>query len=128
MSGSFRVGYPEPPCAVSQRSLNERLTKAQMLDIAIEVSDKSALDQLDKLAEEGGGFSSESQGVDGVSLYTAVMTLTPIIIAGIVKVVLAQIAARKHVRVLVDGVEVVGVSEEALLEIVRLKSSSTQPK
>lgn len=99
-----------------------------MSDIAIELSDKAALEELNELTREVNGFTSESQGVDGLSLYTAVMTLSPIVIAGIVKVALAQIAARKHVRVLVDGVEVKGVSEAALLEIVRLKSGSTPRK
>lgn len=90
-----------------------------MPDIAIEVSDAQVLAQLELLGKDANGFSSELQGIDGVQIFTAVMTLGPLVIHGIVKVVLAQIAAKKHVRVLVDGIEIRGVSEDALLEILQ---------
>jgi hypothetical protein len=92
-----------------------------MLDIAIEVSDEQALEQLELLGKDANGFSSKHQGIDGIQIFTAVMTLGPLVIRGIVKVVLAEIAAKKHVRVVVDGVEIRGVSEEVLLEILQSK-------
>lgn len=92
-----------------------------MPEIAIEVSDAQVLAQLELLGKDANGFSSEHQGIDGIQIFTAVMTLGPLVIHGIVKVVLAQIAAKKHVRVLVDGVEIRGVSEEALLDIIQSK-------
>lgn len=90
-----------------------------MSEIAIEVSDVQVLEQLELLGKDSDGFSSEHQGIDGVQLFTAVMTLGPLVITGIVKVVLAQIAAKKHVRVLVDGIEIHGVSEKTLMDILK---------
>jgi hypothetical protein len=92
-----------------------------MPEIAIEVSDAQALEQLQLLGKDANGFSSAHQGIDGVQILTAVMTLGPLVIHGIVKIVLAQIAAKKHVRVLIDGVEIRGVSEEALMEVLQSK-------
>lgn len=93
-----------------------------MVDIAIEVSEKSAADELEALGQEVGSFASERRGLDGQMLLTVIMTLAPMVITGIVAVVRARIAAQKHVRVIVDGMEIHGVSERALLEILKAKS------
>lgn len=99
-----------------------------MLEIAVEVSDKGALAQLEQLGMEANGFSAERQGIDGVTLFTAVMTLGPLVIGGIVKVVQAQEAAKKHVRVLIDGVEIRGVSEATLLAILKNRGAKKSAK
>ncbi|QXL96535.1 hypothetical protein AUM97_013485 [Cronobacter sakazakii] len=97
-----------------------------MAEIAIEVSDVQVLEELETLSKDADGFSSEHQGIDGVQLFTAVMTLGPLVINGIVKIVLAQIA-RKHVRVIVDGTEISGVSEKTLMDILNSKVDN-QPR
>ncbi|ELY4259094.1 hypothetical protein SMZ27_003223 [Cronobacter sakazakii] len=98
-----------------------------MAEIAIEVSDVQVLEELETLSKDADGFSSEHQGIDGVQLFTAVMTLGPLVINGIFKIVLAQIAARKHVRVIVDGTEISGVSEKTLMDILNSKVDN-QPR
>ncbi|MDA8482635.1 hypothetical protein NNO07_06100 [Pseudomonas resinovorans] len=89
-----------------------------MPEIAIEISEKDALSQLTTLSEQADGFASERQGVDGLTLFTVIMTLTPLVINGIVDIVKSQIAAKKHIRVVVNGVEIQGVSEASLMKIL----------
>tara|TARA_R110000868_G_scaffold28294_4_gene106432 strand:- start:899 stop:1198 length:300 start_codon:yes stop_codon:yes gene_type:complete len=94
-----------------------------MAEIAIEISDGVISYQLEQIGNGADCFTSQRNGLDGQTLFTVIMTLSPLVIGGIVKVVQAQIESKKYVRVLVDGVEVRGVSESTLLKIIESKKS-----
>jgi len=90
-----------------------------MPQIAIEIAERAAATELEALAQGSDAFLSERQGMDGVALFTVILTLTPVLVGGIVKIVQAQIKAKKHVHVKVRGIEIRGVSEEALIRILK---------
>lgn len=92
-----------------------------MTEIAIEVSEEVISCQLEQLNNNADCFVSQRRGLDGQTLFTVVMTLSPLVIHGITKVVQAQIESKKHVRVLVDGIEFRGISEGTLLKIIESK-------
>ncbi|WP_455927761.1 hypothetical protein [Pseudomonas capeferrum] len=87
-----------------------------MPDVSVEISETEALNQLINLDPQA--ETSKRHGMDGITVFTVVMTLAPLVIKGIVDIVNAQLAARKHVRVTVKGVEIRGVSEKTLHAIV----------
>jgi hypothetical protein len=97
-----------------------------MAEIAVEVSDREALSHLQLLAEQADGFVSESKGIDGVTLCTVIMTLGPLVINGIVKIVQAQIRAKRHVRLKIDGIEITGISDDTLIEVLREREKQAQ--
>ncbi|PFG21528.1 hypothetical protein ATH90_0203 [Pseudomonas lurida] len=99
-----------------------------MAEIAIEVSDELTCNQLEQIGRDENSFSSERRGMDGLSLFTVVMTLAPLVIDGIIEIIEAQIKAKKHVRVLIDGIEIRGVSEKTLLKILASKNVAETPK
>jgi DNA-binding transcriptional ArsR family regulator len=98
-----------------------------MTEIAVELSDKAALQELEKLSEGADGFTSERKGMDGMTLCTVVMTLSPLVINGIVKIYQSQQEAKRHVRIKIKGVEIQGVSEQKLLEILRAAEQEEDP-
>lgn len=94
-----------------------------MTEIAIEVSDEVVSYQLEQVGSDANCFALQRNGLDGQTLFTVIMTLSPLVVGGIVKVVQVQIESKKHVRVLVDGIEIRGVSESTLLRIIEAKKS-----
>lgn len=86
-----------------------------MPDIAIEITDPQALEQLKHLSPDC--IVSQRRGMDGFSVSTIVLALGPLVIKGVVDIVKAQLEAKKHVRVKVNGTEVGGVSEKTLLAL-----------
>jgi hypothetical protein len=99
-----------------------------VFEIAIEVSDKDAAAQLEQVGESESAISVERKGMDGMTLFTVVMPLVPLLIHGIVRIVQTQINARRHVRVMVDGMEVRGVSEETLLTMLQHRTGEKSKK
>lgn len=89
-----------------------------MTDVAIETNDRDVLKQLEAIDGAADMLASERRGMDGATLFTAVLALAPAIVPAVVSIVKAQIEARKHVRVIVGGVEIRGVSEKTLMEIL----------
>jgi len=99
-----------------------------MAEIAIEVSDNQALSELQQLGEHADGFTSERKGMDGITLATVVMTLVPAVIGGIVKIYQAQQQAKKYIRVSVNGIEIQGVNEDKIVEILQAAQVQKTPK
>jgi hypothetical protein len=89
-----------------------------MVDIAIESDSREIFDELTQIAGLGKLLATEKRGMDGATLYTAVLTLTSGILAAVAGVVRAQIAAKKHVRVTRRGMVIRGVSEKTLLKLL----------
>jgi hypothetical protein len=88
------------------------------MDIAIEMENKATIDELMQLDGCQNPLATERHGMDGNILFTAIITLTPGIIAGIVSITKAELAARRYVKVSYKGIAIQGISEQALLKII----------
>lgn len=99
-----------------------------MTDVAIETNDREVLKQLEAIDGAVDMLASERRGMDGATLFTTVLVLAPAIVPAVVSIVKAQIEARKHVRVIVGGVEIRGVSEKTLMEILKKEQHKKLPK
>ena len=87
-------------------------------EIAIETDSPQLAEALKNLNEGGGTVAGERRGLDGVTLITILITLSPMVIAPVTKLLKASIDARKHVRVIKNGMTVEGVSEATLLKLL----------
>ena len=81
-----------------------------MADIAIETGDQAVVSALSTIEGIGDILTTERRGIDGATLYTVVITLTPALVTAITAIIRAQIAARKHVRVTRKGMVIQGVA------------------
>lgn len=87
-----------------------------MVDIAIETDDRNLFAELSKI--DGAVLQADKRGMDGATILTTVVTLSPMVIGAIVKLVRMSLDARKHVKVTYKGTTIQGVSEETLLRIL----------
>jgi hypothetical protein len=85
-------------------------------DIAIETDDRNLFTELSKI--DGAVLQADKRGMDGATILTTVVTLSPMVIGAIVKLVRMSLDARKHVKVTYKGMTIQGVSEETLLRIL----------
>lgn len=99
-----------------------------MTDVAIETNDRDVLKQLEAIDGTADVLASERRGMNGSTLFTAVLALAPATLPVIVSIVKAQLEARKHIRVIVDGVEIRGVSEKTLMKILENEQHKKLPK
>lgn len=91
----------------------------ETIDIAIETDSPELAHEITNAVDGATAISGERRGLDGATLITLVVTLTPFAIREIVRLATAHIAARKHVRLIKDGVTIQGVSESTLLKILK---------
>lgn len=89
-----------------------------MSEVAIETDSQELVEELKKLAGEDALVAGERRGMDGVTLVTVLLVLSPPIIASVTRLIKANIEARKHVRVIKDGVTIEGVSESTLKKLL----------
>ena len=87
-------------------------------EIAIETDDPELAKAILELAIDSDAFATRREGLDGITLTTIIVTLSPILIAPLFRLVRSTIEARKHVRFVKDGVTIEGVSEATLLKII----------
>jgi hypothetical protein len=64
------------------------------------------------------GTPIERRGLDGMHLYTVVVTLTPVMLAALVQLYRTAAKSRRHVKFIRKGVIIQGVSEKTLLKIL----------
>ena len=88
------------------------------MELAIETDSAELIEALGELVEGQPSLIGERHGMDGVTLTTIIITLTPPILLAVTKLIEASIAARRHVRVIKDGVTIEGVSERTLLKLL----------
>ncbi|MES3090605.1 hypothetical protein QTN93_01160 [Sphingomonas aerolata] len=96
-------------------------------DIAIETDSPEFAVELAAAVEGAMPISSERKGLDGATLTTIIVTLSPFAIREIVRLATAHIAAKRYVRLVKDGITIQGVSESTLLKILK-ESEDTTPK
>lgn len=87
-------------------------------EIAIETDDPELASAILELATEDEAFATRREGLDGVTLTTIIVTLSPVLIAPLFRLVRSTVEARKHVRFVKNGVTIEGVSEATLLKII----------
>lgn len=87
-------------------------------EVAIETDCLQLIEALKSLAGEGAVVAGERRGLDGITLVTILITLSPAIIASVTKLIKSSIESKKHVRVIKDGMTVEGVSESTLLKLM----------
>ncbi len=89
-----------------------------MVDIAIETDSPELVAELEQLEGTAPSLTGHSQGWDGLSVATVVLSLSAPVVPALVKILKANIEARRHVRVKKGGVTIEGVSEATLLKIL----------
>ena len=87
-------------------------------EIAIETDDMELVLALEQAAADENTLAIKREGLDGATLSTVLLTLTPILIVQIVSLLKARESAKKHVRVIYKGMTIQGVSEETLMKIL----------
>jgi hypothetical protein len=90
----------------------------QTNEIAIETDSAELAREIAEAVDGATPVSGERKGLDGATLTTVLVTLTPFAIREIVRLATAHIAAKRHVRFVKDGVTIQGVSEATLLKIL----------
>ncbi|MDH6269685.1 hypothetical protein M2360_005113 [Rhizobium sp. SG_E_25_P2] len=94
------------------------MLKESSAEIAIETDDVELVLALQQVAADGNTLTTKREGLDGATLSTVLLTLTPILIVQIVGLLKTREAAKRHVRVIYKGVTIQGVSEETLKKIL----------
>lgn len=94
------------------------MSKKFSAEIAIETDDKELVLMLQQASADENTLTIKREGLDGATLSTVLLTLTPVLIVQIVSLLKAREAAKKHVRVIYKGMTIQGVSEEALMKIL----------
>ncbi|MBZ9940162.1 hypothetical protein LB533_03485 [Mesorhizobium sp. BR1-1-13] len=87
-------------------------------EIAIETDSTELAAALAELAGSGNTLITKRDGLDGATLTTVLLTITPLVVGQIFRLIRAEIESKKHVRLIYNGVTIQGVSEATLLKII----------
>lgn len=98
------------------------MTGAPQAEIAIETDSPELAKAIVELVGSEDTLVGKREGLDGVTLTTLVLTITPIVVGQLFRLIRAQIEAKKHVRLTHKGITVQGVSEATLLKIIEQQS------
>jgi hypothetical protein len=91
-------------------------------EIAIETDSPELVRAITNLVAEESALTSKREGLDGATLTTLVLTITPLVVGQLFRVLRASIEAKQHVRLVHKGMTVQGVSEATLLRIIEQQS------
>jgi hypothetical protein len=95
------------------------MNKTDMISVQIQKSDSDFLEliaQDDKLEYE----QLETSSFDGQSeIVTLVITLTPMVLGFLGKIITEQIRSERYVKVIYEGVQVQGLSEENATRLIQ---------
>jgi hypothetical protein len=82
----------------------------------------------DDLAALSSDPAIRTKGFDGVDILTILLPLSAAIIPAVVKIVTKSIEAKQYIVIKHKGVEIRGVSEEALTKVLRQLAEPSQPR
>lgn len=96
-----------------------------MSTIAIEIGDQDLQQEIEALTPATVVRGKSLDGTAGMMIL--VISLAPAIIKQLAAIVTSALERNKHIRLVYDGIEVQGVSEDALLEIIEASRASANP-
>lgn len=92
---------------------------SNVISIQVQKSDSNILDKFDSVKDVN-TLKLESSSFDGqAEIITLIVTLTPIALTFLGKILSEQIKAKRYVKVVYKGVQIQGVNEKNVAKIIK---------